>query len=158
MFGKVMDLLRTRHSLGFDPVTDKLDPAGSPYADWIRDYPQKRRKLACLVGTELFLWCLPAAREFPRFEEIKPVEWVIKVHANRILGFVDDERWKEYLEGTRSLHRGVFSTVGPPAHEHEYSVLVKLPLRQEELVSKAVFKIASPDKAEILSREKFNES
>jgi len=96
---------------------------------------------------------LPAAREFPRYEFVKPVEWKIEVHDNRILGFVDDKRWDEYLKGTGSLARGVFSHSCPPAHEHEYSVLVKFPLRKEELRCKTVFRIATPDQATILSQK-----
>ena len=106
----------------------------------------------------MFLWCLPAARPFPRHEIAKPVEWVIKVRANRILGFVDDKKWDEYLKDKGPLDREVFAAVPPPAHEHEYSVLVTFPLQKEELVCKTVFEFVTPDEAKIRGKEKFNPS
>jgi len=148
-----MHLLLTRHSLKFDPLDCELDPKQSPYADCYPDYAKKRSKLARLVGTESFLWCISANQKFHVYGSDKPVEWEIKVDDNRVLGFVNDNIWFRYLEGNDSLPRTVFCASKPPAEE--YSVLVKFPLKQEELVCKRVFRFVNPDKAEIISEEKF---
>ena len=149
----LMYSVRTRHSLEFDPLTGSLNPALSPYVGTYDDYPMKRRELAQLVGTESFLWCIPATRKFSCYEPDKPVEWEIKVHDNRVIGFVHEERWSQYLEGTYRLLRTVFSASTPPAAE--YSVLVQFPLREEELVHRTVFRYISAMKADVMCEQEF---
>lgn len=148
-----MHLLLTRHSLKFNPLGCELDSAQSPYADCYHDYPKKRHELARLVGTDMFLWCIPASCKFDFFEHVKLVEWKIRVSDERILGFVNDSRWFQYLEGKDDLPRSAFSASNPPTEK--YSILVKFPLRRDELVSKTVFRFKSPTDAEILSEENF---
>ena len=151
----MMHLLLTRHSFDFDPVTCELDPAQSPYAECYDEYTKKRHELARLVGTDMFLWCIPAKHKFDFFENVKLVEWKIRVSDNRILGFVNDSRWFQYLEGKDDLPRSAFSASNPP--QEKYSVLVEFPLKREELVSKTVFRFKSSREAEILSEENFSE-
>lgn len=146
-----MPFLKTRHSADFDPLCGPLDRSRSPYAESFDDYPDKCAVLASLVGTDPFLWCYPMKYRIRYYEGVKPVEWMIKVSGNRVLGFVDDERWLQYLKDGDYLPRSVFSAFRPPAKE--CSILVTFPLRKEELVRKIVFQIISPTEAKIVSEE-----
>lgn len=148
-----MPLLKTRQSEDFDPLRGPLDRSRSPYAESFDDYPAKCADIAALVGTDSFLWCYPEKRPFQFYEGVKPVEWVINVSDNRVLGFVDDERWFQYVKEGDYLPRSVFSASRPPVDE--YSVLVNFPLRKEELVRKTVFEFISPTEAKIVSEEDF---
>ena len=148
-----MPFLKTRHSADFDPSRGPLDRSRSPYAESFNDYPDKCTVLASLVGTDSFLWCYPMEYPFRFYECAKPVEWMINVSDNRVLGFVDDERWFQYVKDGDYLPRSVFSASGPPAKE--CSILVSFPLSKEELVRKTVFQFISPTKAKIVSKEDF---
>lgn len=143
-----MTLLRTRHSLEFNPVSSPLDPDLFPYADSYEDYRDKRQDLGRLVGTNDFIWCISASHNFRHYEIIKPVEWIIQVHDSRIRGYICDQSWFDYLEGRRPSLEGAYSTDNPP--ENEYSVLVDYPLQQDEIKAMRVFRFIDPDHADIL--------
>lgn len=148
-----MPFLKTRHSVDFDPSCDPLDRSRSPYTESFNDYSDKCAVLASLVGADSFLWCYPVEHSFRSYESVKPVEWIINVSDKRVLGFVDDERWCQYLEDGNYLPQSVFSTSGSPAKE--CSILVSFPLNKEELISKTVFQFISSTKAKIVSKEDF---
>ena len=150
---KVMHLLRTRHSLEFDPLTAELDPGLSPYADCYDDYPLKRKKLGCLIGTDSFLWCIPAQRKFRHYESAKPVEWEIKVSNTRVLGYVDDQRWHDFLEGRSFSIDKVYFKRTPPSNE--YSVLVYHPLYREEIQRMIIFRFIKSNEADIICERDF---
>ena len=84
---------------------------------------------------------------------IKPVEWEIGVHRDRILGYVNDDRWDQFLKDGEYLPSGVFSACHPQTPNS--SVLVAFPLRQEELVRKIVYDIENPHDAKVVSVEEF---
>lgn len=148
-----MPQFKTRHSEDFDLLSDALDRRRSPYAESYSDYPTRCQHLASLVGSDTFIWCIPGRHKFRAYEHEKPVEWVINVSEERILGFVDEARWYQYLAGGDHLAGSVFSTSRPPSEE--YSVLVAYPLRREELVRKIVFDIISIEEANVASVEDF---
>lgn len=152
--GSSMISLRTRHCLLFDPTSSELDPNLSPYADSYTDYNSKRIELGRLIGTNDFIWCIPATRTFKFHEIIKPVEWEIRVSDNRILGYVDEQRWFDYLEGRISSLSGVYFRSSVP--NSDYSVLVIYPLTQNEIVKMTIFRFITPEKAEILCERTFS--
>ena len=148
-----MTLLRTRHSLEFNPLSSPLDPDLSPYAESYEDYKTKRQDLGRLVGTNDFIWCIPASRDFRHYEIIKPAEWVIQVRDSRILGYICDQNWFDYLEGRRSDLEGVYFQDNPP--EYEYSVLVDYPLQQDEIKAMRIFRFIDPDHADFYCERQF---
>lgn len=149
-----MPLLKTRHSVEFNPLCGPLNRSRSPYAESYDEYPVKCENLAKLVGTNSFLWCIPKEIQFEYYEQAKPVEWEINVNnSRRILGFVNDCIWLQYLNKGGLLPINVFSSSQPPSSD--YSVLVKFPLLKEERIRKTVFKVIEPTKAHIISQESF---
>ena len=143
-----MTLLRTRHSLEFDPLSSPLKQDLFPYAESYDDYKDKRNDLGQLVGTTNFIWCIPESMTFKYYESIKPVEWIIQVSDSRIRGFAHDQNWFDYLEGRRSSLEGVYFPDRPP--EGEYSVLVDYPLQKEEVKQMKIFRFIDPHHADVL--------
>jgi hypothetical protein len=148
-----MILLRTRHSLHFNPLSSKIEPDKSPYASMYTDYKSKRMEIGKLIGTNDFIWCIPLARSFKHYEKIKPVEWEIQVSNNRILGYVNDEEWVNYLEERSTSVSKIYYHSPPPASN--YSVLVSYPLIQNEIVKTTIFRIITSDKVEIICERIF---
>jgi hypothetical protein len=146
-------LLRTRHGLLFDPVSNELDPSLFPYAEMYVDYNSRRMELGRLIGTNDFIWCIPATSTFKFYEVIKPVEWEIQVSNSRILGYVNDQEWFNYLDGRNSSLSGVYSRSSLSISDH--SVLVSYPLTQNEIVKMTIFRFIKPNKAEILCERMF---
>ena len=92
-------LLLTRHSEDFDLRRDPLDLSRCSYEEFHPGYTARRSRLAEMVGTSEFLWCVPAERGFPYYEMIKLVEWTLRVTTDRILGYVHMDRWWKFFEG-----------------------------------------------------------
>jgi hypothetical protein len=154
LLGMDMPLFKTRHSKKFNPLHGSLNRNLSPYAQSYDEYSVKCEKLAKLVGTDSFLWCIPKEIQFEHYEHCKPVEWEISVDDNRrILGFVDDCLWFQYLNEGGLLPINIFSCRQPPSSA--YSVLVKFPLLKVEIIRKTVFRVITPTKVDIISEEHF---
>lgn len=147
-------ILITRHSADFDPLGEQLYPGLSPYTESFHDYVQKRYELAQLVGTDQFIWCVDERCPLRHYESVKPIEWHIKVDVARILGFVSDHQWDAFLKGHADHADGVLSRVYPPGNG--YSVLVRFPIRRDELVKRIRYHVHSPDKADIVEEEFFD--
>ena len=128
-----MMLLKTRHSKDFHLLSAPLDHEKFHYVKTHPNYPEKRAKLAEVVGTPEFLWC---ADELTGCERDKPVEWEIECDY-RVLGYVDDEKWNSYRDGGTCLPKGTFS-LQPP--DTSYSVLIDYshPLSRDEVKRKAI--------------------
>lgn len=142
-------LLRTRHSIGFDIVTDVLDRNKSPYTENYEGYTAKCNALAVLIGQENYIWCVPEDRPFEFYESEKPVEWLIDVDCNRILGYVDEGEWLSFLNNDEShLPGSVFSESQPASGI--YSVIVPCPLKENEILKKTVFNYKAPKSAEVV--------
>ena len=140
--------LRTRHSFEFNLVSDRLDSDVFPYADCYPDYVDKRTELGQLMGTNDFIWCIPASRIFRHYEMIKPVEWIVQICDERILGYVHDQHWFDFLQGTRLSLKGVYTKKNPP--QDEFSVLVQYPLHIDEVKQINIFRITDPDHADVV--------
>ena len=80
-------------------------------------YVQRRSELAKLIGTEQFIWCVPVERGFGYYELDKPVEWTICVSPNRILGYVNVDRWSQFFQGNVASLRGIYSDLDRGAEE-----------------------------------------
>ena len=146
-----MHVLLTRHSAEFNPIDSPLDPEKSPYTEGYEDYPAKRHLLGKSVGTDSFLWCISAERQFRYYEFEKPVEWKIRVADDRVLGYVNNDRWMQFLGGKTSSLDGVFSATDQPEGEH--SVLVVHPLYCKEIMGRRQFHILNCNEADVLREE-----
>lgn len=130
--------LITRHSEIFNPLVTKLDRNKSPYTRAFIDYSKKCDDLAKLVGTSNFIWCVHENEPFEEYDPTIPVEWLLDVQdENRILGYVDDKLWVEYLMNGGYLPNTTFSKFKPMSGKH--SVLVLYPLLKKELMKKTIF-------------------
>ena len=146
-------LLRTRHATAFDLLgSHLLDPARSPYTDYFTTYVECRATLSTVLGTNQFLWCIDATREFPYYEAFKPIEWLIRVSPERILGFVREVPWYRFLRGVALDIDQIYS---PNQPGEASSILVPYPLRRDELVRRTHFEWVTLTKANIISDEAF---
>ena len=136
-----------------------LDPSKSPYTlAYTREvYTAKRKVLHEHVGTSQFLWCIPASRSFPYYESQKPVEWCIDMEPSRVLGYVKEDRWSEFLAG-REMEPDEFFSPTPKWADHEVSVLAAYPVKRDELISRTVFDIRDTDEATVVQQEAFQDS
>ena len=141
----------TRHAENFVLTNGQIDAARSPYAEQYPNYPQRAAALARVIGTDQFLWAVEAKRGFCFYEEIKPVEWEVIMSEERVLGYVDDEKWFAFVKGQYSTTPSCFSRnrlVGTST-----SVLLPFPLRREELICRRVFKVNNPHCAIVVREE-----
>jgi len=131
--------LKTRHSKDFSLCggTGPLDHSRSPYAlTFSADvYVDKCRVLSDYIDTDQFLWCIADSRDFPEYECQKPMEWIIKVNNNRIVGCVNESRWSRFLSGKEDLQVGCFASKFPRSWSGDpSSYLVAYPLQSAEIV------------------------
>jgi hypothetical protein len=143
----------TRHAPGFSVTEGRLDPALCPYVDGFPHYPSKRAVLADLVGTDQFLWAVEKAMGFMHYEQIKLVEWEVKVPSDRLLGFIDENRWSLFFSGTLPTLGNCFTRIRP--HAQRFSVLLPFPLYPHECVKRTVFRWLDPKHAEIVDEQTF---
>jgi hypothetical protein len=143
----------TRHSLGFSITNGVVDPSLCPHADYsFHNYVEGRAALASWVGTNQFLWGVDKTKGFRFYEQIKPVEWEVRIPDERLVGFVDDIRWMHFLE-KRSTLSGVFFKTRP--HAGRLSVLLPFPVLPEECLRRRVFKWLSTTRADVIEEEIF---
>lgn len=146
--------LLTRHSADFDLRHDRLDPSRCPYEESCPGYVHRRSQLAKLIGTEQFIWCVPAERGFEYYESDKPVEWTICVSPDRIVGYVNVDRWSQFFQGNIASLNGIYSDLDRGAEER-WDILVKYPLHDCEVLGRVRYRIITPDGAEIIDEESF---
>lgn len=131
----------TRHSHGFQLTEGQLDPGLSPHAR-NPDYAEKVSALARVVNAGQFLWPVEKASGFPFYEMSKPVEWEVIVPQERVLGYIDENEWLEFVKGKALTLPPCFSRDVPSCTP--FSVLLSFPLNQHELVLKRVYNVKSP--------------
>lgn len=144
----------TRHSEDFDLRHDPLDPSRCPYERSHPGYVQRRSKLAKLVGTEQFIWCVPVERGFEYYELDKPVEWTICVRPDRILGYMNVDRWSQFFQSNVTSLRGIYSDLDRGAEEG-WDILVKYPLHDCVILKRVRYRVITPQRAEIIDVESF---
>jgi hypothetical protein len=117
------------------------------------DYPDKRSALALLVGTDQFLWAVEKAVGFRHYERIKLVEWEVNVSADRLLGFIDENRWSLFFSGNLPTLSNCFTRTRP--NMQSFSVLLPFPLHPSECIKRREFLWIDSDHAEIANDHAF---
>ncbi len=119
----------TRHCESFNILTDHIDPTRSPYADTVNDYVQRIRDFYWALGVKSAMWAWAAWSPPEFFETDKPVEYSLQLSADRIIAYIDEKSWSDYLYGKRFDY--VYSR--EPAQYESTSVLIALPVKREEI-------------------------
>lgn len=122
--------LLTRHPDTFDILADRIDPARSIYAKYVRNYPEKVRQLCKDLEVRAAIWTVPEEKRFPICEPGKDIEYLIDVELNRVVAWVDESSWWDYVLGRATR----FQYSSRPQNYKHVSVLVAAPLREEEIL------------------------
>jgi hypothetical protein len=113
----------------------RIDVTRSEYAKTHPHYVERVGRLARLVGTDQFVWCIDESSEFAFARPEPKYEWLIEIERGRILGYVQDDPWSQYIDGADLQIEEIFSTSRPS--ETGVSYLVKFPLLDAELIRPA---------------------
>jgi hypothetical protein len=151
--GGPMATFLTRHSEDFILTEGRIDPSRSPYTESFDAYTARVATLARIVGAGQFLWAVEAITGFRVYEMCKPVEWEIVISPNRIIGYIDDEKWFAILNGESTDLSLCFSASRPQIRQ--FSVLLPFPLRVGEITCRRTFHVENPHKACLLHEESF---
>jgi hypothetical protein len=139
----------TRHADGFILTAGKMEPIHCPYVEFgYPDYVQKRAALSAIIGTNQYLWARDVATGFRKYEMIKPVEWLVQVAEERLIGYVDEDRWFRFLQGQLPIVDGCFTKDRPT--NCNCSVLLPFPLRLYEVLRRKVYRILNPNHASLI--------
>jgi hypothetical protein len=128
----------TRHSEGFSLTNGRIECGLSPYVESFPNYAQKSASLAGIVGTSQFLWAVEASKGFKHVESDKPVEWLVRVPDDGIIGYIDNAKWMEVLAERSADVNCCFSKSRPASGS--FSVLLRYPLRREEVISQRLLR------------------
>jgi hypothetical protein len=138
--------LKTRHPKEFRLCGESgaLDPRRFDYAHifGVNVYREKRRILADYLGTDdQFLWCIDGAEQFPDYEAQKPMEWLLEIGPERVVGYVNNDEWSWFLQNRRIAPEDFASRPeqGNPSWHRWVSVLVAYPLHQQEVLGWALY-------------------
>lgn len=147
---------KTRHGPAFCLRSCRwIDPRRSCYARLYPGYPEMVEVLGKRVGTDQFLWAVEEEREMP-YSPTKPVEWVVSVLRDRVLGYVNDDLWNEYLRGEQVLlDQRCFERQRPVTGD--FSVLLSFPLRDNEIVCRRVNEFVNPHTPKVIREESLAE-
>lgn len=147
-------LLATRHSEDFDIHTGFVDPARSPYVATFGDkYFQKVREFYNRLGVNSAIWAVPISQAFEFFEFDKPLEYRLEVQEDRVIAYVEEWTWSEYLQGRRTDFQ--YSLV-PIAYERA-SVLVAPPLTQEEIKEVRRYRASASGRCELVETRQYRD-
>jgi hypothetical protein len=154
--------LKTRHPEEFRLCGEcgALDPSRSAYAQGVPPgYLEKRRTLTEYLGiNDQFLWCIDDSERFPNYEQQKPVEWLIEVTSERIVGYVNEKAWGEFLNNKPIEPREFVSKPGQGnlwATQPWVSVLVAYPLQPQEVLSVTLCTVEDANRASIPYKPKY---
>jgi len=78
----------------------------------------------------------------------KPVEWTVRVPLERLVGYVDNDVWFEFLNDRSADVQRCYTKSRPSAEN--FSVLLPFPLFRCELLRKQVFNVMTPLKAPVV--------
>lgn len=130
----------TRHSEDFDICTNAVDPSKSPYARE-PDYAAKVTALYQQLGVASAIWTTREADRPKYFEKCKPVEYVLEVDEGRVIGYVDELIWREYLCGERHDFTAFSKT---PMKYETTSILLSTPLTPADVKARRRYRSAGP--------------
>jgi hypothetical protein len=91
----------TRHNEGFDIHTHPIDPTKSRYAKLSRCYVERVVAFYKELGIESALWAYPEDQPPKHVEPCKPCEYVLQIDPNRVIAYVNEEKWSPYAMGDR---------------------------------------------------------
>jgi hypothetical protein len=130
----------TRHSSEFDlRIETEIKRQFSPYQKSERscpDYLKKHEALEKIGETGQFVWAYEKSHRFLHSETFKPIEWELNVSPDRVLGYVDDDRWSKIVKNNtwdtsqatnQSALKECFTTC-KPQNTSEFSVLLRFPI------------------------------
>lgn len=144
----------TWQGIDFDLKSETLDQSKSRYADAVPCYLRKLESLNKIVRTNKYLWAFLRSDQHQYFEICKPVEWVLEVAKSEILGYLDNNKWEQYLrsEDHQDLE-GVFQK--EIITQRDQSVLIRHPFKETIIKRKRVYKITHPKEAELIDEIEF---
>jgi hypothetical protein len=142
--GSVMPIrVTTRHGEGFDLHIDSPEPAKSPYAAFFGEqYVQKVLAFYKELGVTSAMWTTPATQPPEWFEPFKPLEYLLEINEDRVIAYVDELTWSGYLHG--KCNSFLFSR--RPIEYEIASVLVRTPIRKEEVKEVRLFRATRTDR------------
>ena len=139
----------TWQSSEFDIFTKNVDLNRSPYA-YLKDYAKKVTAFYARLGIRSAIWCYADAMPQTTLTVCKPIEYLLEVADNRVVAYVDDGSWSEYINGRQSDFS--FATTTMPSASS--SLIVATPLKREEVKVKRRYRIRSPSSFELIEEQK----
>jgi hypothetical protein len=121
----------TRHSEDFDIFSATIDPSKSPYSNLngISNYCEKVKSLYAQLRVQSAIWTTPESDPPESFEPAKPLEYLLEINEDRVLAWIDEFTWTEYLRGERAC----FSISKTPKQYRMTSILVSSPIKRDEV-------------------------
>ncbi len=137
----------TRHCEGFDICAQTVDSSKSPYARAQPDYVAKVTAFYQQLGVDSAIWTTPEAEPLKYLETCKPVEYVLEVDERRVIAYVDESTWSDYLYGKR----GDFTFSKTPVQYEVTSILVSPPVTPAEVKARRRYRSGGqPDHYELV--------
>jgi hypothetical protein len=121
--------ITTRHGEDFDICAETVEPGKSPYARNVRDYTAKVMAFHAQLGVRSAMWTTPEAERPKYLERCKPVEYLLEVDEGRVVAYVDELSWSDYLYGRRED----FDFSKTPRQYAMTSILISTPIEKAEV-------------------------
>jgi hypothetical protein len=143
--------LTTRHSEEFDIYTDAVDPCKSPYATSVKDYAAKVVAFYKRLGVRSAIWTAPEAERPKYLERHKTVEYLLEVGEDRVVAYVDELGWSDYLYGKQAD----FEFSKTPKTFGMTTILVAPPIKVEEVIAIRRYRRTNgPDSYELVNESR----
>ena len=139
----------------FDIQKDPLDSTKGPYGETYRGYTKRRAELARAVKTESFLWCVPVDQPIESFDMDKPVEWTVRVAPERVLRFIDTEKWNRCCADEQLPLSSALFLPGSEPSDIETQVIVSYPLELNEILSRRWYEMGRAGMRRMVREEVF---
>jgi hypothetical protein len=145
--------LKTRHDEAFDILSTSIDPQLSKYVAAIPDYAAKLNAFYSRLGVKNVVWTFPASVIPTTMEVRKPVEYELCVRTDRVIAYVEEHSWNDYLHGKRPD----FEFSQAPAQYQDMSILINAPIFASEIIATRRFHmLGSPQHFEIVDERWHN--
>jgi len=143
----------TRHSEDFDICAESLEPEKSPYARGVRDYAAKVKAFYQQLGVRSAMWTTPEAERPKHLETQKTIEYVLEVDERKVVAYVDESSWSDYLYGKRED----FSFSKTPRQYAITSILITTPVTKGEVKAIRRYRRTNgPDRYELAEEKLFS--
>ena len=142
----------TRHCEDFDICAETVDPSKSRYARTVPDYAAKVTAFYKQLGVRSAIWTTPEAERPKYLETCKPVEYVLEVANGRVIAYVDELTWSDYLYGKRKD----FTFSKTPVQYEMTSILISPPITKAEVKARRRYRRTNgPDHYELVEEVPF---